>query len=211
MPLSVISSWRSDIDKYVSNGILDVYVHLGSREEREQGFSKWYYRVVQYYKRMQLNSSSSSYQSESSRGFSQSFLYLTSYNFAISDINILKRLKRSKNVSSNNRGGSNVRWEYIIVDEGHRLKNNESKLFSCLLQLQSTHHLLLTGTPLQNNLKELWSLLHFILPSIFSDFEEFSGWFNHPFDSLETDTVTANTSERKKKNKRKRNENLGYL
>jgi SNF2 family DNA or RNA helicase len=57
------------------------------------------------------------------------------------------------------------------------------------------------GTPLQNNLKELWSLLHFILPRIFADFEEFSDWFNHPFDSLE------NAGGRKKKiaqrNKRK--------
>jgi SNF2 family DNA or RNA helicase len=71
------------------------------------------------------------------------------------------------------------------------LKNAASRLFTALRELESDRHLLLTGTPLQNNLKELWSLLHFILPSIFADFQEFNDWFNKPFDSLEETTLPS--------------------
>ncbi|XP_059623678.1 ATP-dependent DNA helicase DDM1-like [Cornus florida] len=69
-------------------------------------------------------------------------------------------------------------WKYIVVDEGHRLKNSECKLFKALKLLPVENKLLLTGTPLQNNLAELWSLLNFILPDIFSSHEEFESWFD---------------------------------
>jgi len=64
------------------------------------------------------------------------------------------------------------------VDEGHRLKNFDCKLIRELKTLPIANKLLLTGTPLQNNLDELWSLLHFILPDIFSSLAEFQGWFD---------------------------------
>ncbi|CAK9152420.1 unnamed protein product [Ilex paraguariensis] len=69
-------------------------------------------------------------------------------------------------------------WKYIVVDEGHRLKNSECKLLKELKHLPVENKLLLTGTPLQNNLAELWSLLNFILPDIFSSHEEFESWFD---------------------------------
>lgn len=69
-------------------------------------------------------------------------------------------------------------WKYIIVDEGHRLKNHNSKLLRELRTLDTTNKLLLTGTPLQNNLSELWSLLNFILPEIFNSMEAFQSWFD---------------------------------
>jgi hypothetical protein len=77
---------------------------------------------------------------------------------------------------------SKVAWDYIVVDEGHRLKNHQSKL-SCVLQAAYTakHRLLLTGTPIQNNLTELWALLNFLLPSVFNSSEGFEMWFNAPF------------------------------
>ncbi|KAG0339177.1 hypothetical protein BG004_006931 [Podila humilis] len=62
-------------------------------------------------------------------------------------------------------------WKYIIVDEGHRLKNMNCKLIRELKSYHSANRLLLTGTPLQNNLSELWSLLNFLLPDIFDDLE----------------------------------------
>ncbi|KND87214.1 Lymphoid-specific helicase [Tolypocladium ophioglossoides CBS 100239] len=73
---------------------------------------------------------------------------------------------------------SRVQWEFIIIDEGHRMKNAEAKLFQQLRQFSSATRLLITGTPLQNNLKELWSLLHFLLPNIFTDWEAFESWFD---------------------------------
>ncbi|KAL5557273.1 hypothetical protein UlMin_039509 [Ulmus minor] len=69
-------------------------------------------------------------------------------------------------------------WKYVVIDEGHRLKNSKCKLFKEFKLLPMENKLLLTGTPLQNNLAELWSLLNFILPDIFSSHEEFESWFD---------------------------------
>lgn len=69
-------------------------------------------------------------------------------------------------------------WKYLVVDEGHRLKNSQCKLVKELRHLHVENSLLLTGTPLQNNLAELWSLLNFILPDIFSSHQEFESWFD---------------------------------
>lgn len=57
-----------------------------------------------------------------------------------------------------------VNWAFIGVDEAHRLKNDDSLLYKTMMEFKSNHRLLITGTPLQNSLKELWSLLHFIMP-----------------------------------------------
>ncbi|KAG9096198.1 hypothetical protein FS749_008925 [Ceratobasidium sp. UAMH 11750] len=73
---------------------------------------------------------------------------------------------------------SKFAWKYIVVDEGHRLKNMNCKLIQELKQYSSANRLILTGTPLHNNLAELWSLLNFILPDIFNDLDSFQQWFN---------------------------------
>ncbi|XP_054798276.1 CHD3-type chromatin-remodeling factor PICKLE isoform X2 [Prosopis cineraria] len=70
-----------------------------------------------------------------------------------------------------------IMWECIIVDEGHRLKNKDSKLFSSLKQYSSRHRVLLTGTPLQNNLDELFMLMHFLDAGKFGSLEEFQEEF----------------------------------
>ncbi|KAI8097070.1 SNF2 family N-terminal domain-containing protein [Halteromyces radiatus] len=69
-------------------------------------------------------------------------------------------------------------WKYIVVDEGHRLKNMNCKLIRELKTYSSANRLLLTGTPLQNNLAELWSLLNFLLPDIFDSLDMFESWFD---------------------------------
>ncbi|KAJ8953271.1 hypothetical protein NQ318_015853 [Aromia moschata] len=55
-------------------------------------------------------------------------------------------------------------WAVLLVDEAHRLKNDDSLLYKALMEFDTNHRLLITGTPLQNSLKELWALLHFIMP-----------------------------------------------
>ncbi|KAL2052036.1 hypothetical protein ABVK25_007728 [Lepraria finkii] len=69
-------------------------------------------------------------------------------------------------------------WKFIVVDEGHRLKNFNCKLVKELKQYPSESRLILTGTPLQNNLSELWSLLNFLLPDAFADLEHFESMFD---------------------------------
>ncbi|KAK2452874.1 protein CHROMATIN REMODELING [Trifolium repens] len=72
---------------------------------------------------------------------------------------------------------NHIKWECMIVDEGHRLKNKDSKLFSSLKQFSSRHRVLLTGTPLQNNLDELFILMHFLDAGKFGSLEEFQEEF----------------------------------
>ncbi|TNN45053.1 Chromodomain-helicase-DNA-binding protein 1 [Liparis tanakae] len=67
----------------------------------------------------------------------------------------------------------NVNWAFIGVDEAHRLKNDDSLLYKTMMDFKSNHRLLITGTPLQNSLKELWSLLHFIMPEKFHSWDLF--------------------------------------
>ncbi|KAJ6354727.1 hypothetical protein OIU77_005351 [Salix suchowensis] len=70
-----------------------------------------------------------------------------------------------------------INWECMIVDEGHRLKNKDSKLFISMKQYYSNHRVLLTGTPLQNNLDELFMLMHFLDAGKFASLEEFQEEF----------------------------------
>ncbi|XP_034945785.1 ATP-dependent helicase brm isoform X3 [Chelonus insularis] len=91
---------------------------------------------------------------------------LTTYEYVIKDKSVLAKLQ----------------WKYMIIDEGHRMKNHHCKLTQVLnTHYLAPHRLLLTGTPLQNKLPELWALLNFLLPSIFKSCSTFEQWFNAPF------------------------------
>ena len=101
---------------------------------------------------------------------------LTTYEYIIKDKATLKKIP----------------WEYIIVDEGHRMKNSQSKFSQTLSHAYtSKNRLLLTGTPLQNNLPELWSLLNFLLPTVFNSSETFDQWFNRPFAAFRGNAPTG--------------------
>jgi len=91
---------------------------------------------------------------------------ITSYEIVIRDAKELKKIP----------------WKFVIIDEGHRLKNMNCRLIRELKMIcGQANRLLLTGTPLQNNLTELWSLLNFLLPDIFDDLDSFQAWFNFDF------------------------------
>ncbi|KAF0684112.1 Aste57867_23899 [Aphanomyces stellatus] len=102
---------------------------------------------------------------------------LTTYEYIMKDKHVLRKYD----------------WQYIIVDEGHRMKNAQSKFAMTLGSLYtSRNRLLLTGTPLQNSLPELWSLLNFLLPTIFESVDNFEQWFSKPFSHF---TGTGETNE----------------
>lgn len=87
----------------------------------------------------------------------------------------------------------NKEWKFLIVDEGHRLKNVNCKLIQELKRINTSNRLLLTGTPLQNNLVELWSLLNFIMPDVFANFEIFNKWFD--FKGLDLESSSKKLSK----------------
>ncbi|OQV20493.1 SWI/SNF-related matrix-associated actin-dependent regulator of chromatin subfamily A member 5 [Hypsibius exemplaris] len=68
-------------------------------------------------------------------------------------------------------------WGFVVIDEAHRIKSETTKLATAVRTFKSSRRLLLTGTPLQNNLHELWALLNFLLPDIFESSEDFDTWF----------------------------------
>ncbi|OJA19787.1 hypothetical protein AZE42_11369 [Rhizopogon vesiculosus] len=76
-------------------------------------------------------------------------------------------------------------FEYIIIDEAHRIKNVDSLLAQIVRAFMSRGRLLITGTPLQNNLKELFALLNFICPEIFSDYADLDSFLHKDDDSAE--------------------------
>ena len=86
-----------------------------------------------------------------------------------------------------------TKWRYVIIDEAHRIKNEKSVLFSVVKRLDTAYRLLITGTPLQNNLRELWALLHFLLPEMFSSADAFEAWFapGDPAAATAPDAVAA--------------------
>ncbi|KAI8995491.1 SNF2 family N-terminal domain-containing protein [Trametes punicea] len=71
-----------------------------------------------------------------------------------------------------------VKWQYMILDEAQNIKNSSSARWKTLLGFQCRNRLLLTGTPIQNSMQELWALLHFIMPSLFDSHDEFNEWFS---------------------------------
>ncbi|KAL5108649.1 Helicase domino [Taenia crassiceps] len=93
---------------------------------------------------------------------------ITSYRLAIQDSSAFKRKK----------------WKYLILDEAQNIKNFKSQRWQTLLTFNSQRRLLLTGTPLQNSLMELWSLMHFLMPNIFQSHREFQEWFASPLTGM---------------------------
>ncbi|KAK6454428.1 SNF2 family N-terminal domain-containing protein [Scheffersomyces xylosifermentans] len=96
------------------------------------------------------------------------------------------------------------RWRYMILDEAHNIKNFRSTRWRALLNFNTENRLLLTGTPLQNNLMELWSLLYFLMPSSkvnqampdgFANLDDFQQWFGRPVDRIMEQTTAASNSD----------------
>lgn len=92
---------------------------------------------------------------------------VTSYQIVVSDLKYLNR----------------VSWQYMILDEAQAIKSSASMRWKLLLGFSCRNRLLLSGTPIQNSMAELWALLHFIMPTLFDSHEEFNEWFSKDIES----------------------------
>lgn len=130
-PASTLHNWGNEFEKFIPN--FKIIVYYGSIQER----------------------------SDLRKRFKKANVIVTSYQVAVSDENILKKIK----------------WQYMILDEAQAIKSINSQRWKILLGFKARNRCLLTGTPIQNNMQELWSLLHFIMPTLFDSLTEFSEWF----------------------------------
>ncbi|XP_015573004.2 protein CHROMATIN REMODELING 24 [Ricinus communis] len=71
-------------------------------------------------------------------------------------------------------------WDYMILDEGHLIKNPSTQRAKSLLEIPSAHRIIISGTPIQNNLKELWTLFNFSCPNLLGDYNGFKKKYEHP-------------------------------
>ncbi|KAI0391437.1 SNF2 family N-terminal domain-containing protein [Xylariaceae sp. FL0594] len=104
---------------------------------------------------------------------------VTSYQLVVSDVAYFQKM----------------RWQYMILDEAQAIKSSSSSRWKCLLGFHCRNRLLLTGTPIQNNMQELWALLHFIMPSLFDSHDEFSEWFSKDIESHAQSNTTLNEDQ----------------
>ncbi|KAI9111492.1 hypothetical protein K1719_017182 [Acacia pycnantha] len=89
-------------------------------------------------------------------------ILITNYQLLVSDEKYFRHMK----------------WQYMVLDEAQAIKSSNSIRWKTLLSFNCRNRLLLTGTPIQNNMAELWALLHFIMPTLFDSHEQFNQWFS---------------------------------
>lgn len=75
---------------------------------------------------------------------------------------------------------SQIKWNYVILDEGHIIKNGKTKSSKAIKQLTAQHRLILSGTPIQNNVLELWSLFDFLMPGFLGSERQFMARYSKP-------------------------------
>ena len=92
---------------------------------------------------------------------------VTSYQLIVTDYKYFNRIK----------------WQYMVLDEAQAIKSASSARWKMLLGFNCRNRLLLSGTPIQNSMAELWALLHFIMPTLFDSHEEFNEWFSKDIES----------------------------
>ncbi|KAL3656097.1 hypothetical protein CASFOL_000493 [Castilleja foliolosa] len=156
-PLSTLRNWEREFALWAPQ--MNVVMYCGTAQARTviRDYEFYYPKSQKKIKKKKSGQAVS----ESKQDRIKFDVLLTSYEMINMDSSSLKPIK----------------WECMIVDEGHRLKNKDSKLFNSLTQYSSRHRVLLTGTPLQNNLDELFMLMHFLDAGKFGSLEDFQEEF----------------------------------
>jgi len=152
VPTSVMYNWEREFKKWCP--AFKILVYHGTQKERKQKRQGW--------------SKPNSFH-----------VCITSYKLAVQDQQAFRRF--SPPLCSDRPHltlfANRKKWQYFILDEAHTIKNFKSQRWQVLLNFNSKRRLLLTGTPLQNSLMELWAFMHFLMPNIFQSHRFFLSLF----------------------------------
>lgn len=162
-PLSVLSSWINEARKWVP-GLKVVRFH-GPKAERERLKQELLLPRASSTNKRSKGANAADVIDLDGEDDGAVDVVVTTYEAFVAEQNWFKRA---------------FAWRYCVLDEGHKIKNEKSNIASALQSLQAEYRLLLTGTPLQNNLKEAWALLHWLFPEAFP--ENTADRFQHAFD-----------------------------
>ena len=154
-PLSTLHNWKDECEKFTPG--LRCIPYWGSPDERK--ILRGFFTYEEKLKKKQGRKTAAAH--------SEFHIVITSYDMVLRDAAHLKT----------------VPWRIMILDEAQSIKNNKSKRWNTLLSYKCPSRWLLSGTPIQNNMTELWSLLHFIMPGLFSSDQDFSNWFSKHIES----------------------------
>jgi len=157
-PLSLVNQWQSECSVWAPD--LNVILFHGSANAREYLVKEEFYYTDQFV-------SKTTAQKLKRQHITKFHILITTYEVVMKDLSTF----------------SKIRWKALIVDEAHRLKNHQSRLFADFGSVPRDFCLLLTGTPLQNSTEELWSLLNFSDPKAFASKDDFVEKFGQLSDS----------------------------
>ncbi|TFK29824.1 hypothetical protein FA15DRAFT_690571 [Coprinopsis marcescibilis] len=160
------SKHQERADRHLTTGTPDA-VHLPSLIICPPTLTgHWYYEILKYAENLKpiMYTGSSKERARLLPKLQKHDVVITSYEVVRNDIANLE----------------GIRWLYCILDEGHVIKNAKTKLTKAVKGIQSQHRLILSGTPIQNNVLELWSLFDFLMPGFLGTEQSFNERFGKP-------------------------------
>eukprot|EP00986_Skeletonema_menzelii_P002857 scaffold833_cov145-Skeletonema_menzelii.AAC.17 len=165
VPKSTLSNWMNELNRWCPS-LRAIRFH-GAKEEREALAEEYFTNEAAAHDgkrptKQILNEKTGEMEDDNSDNPRAWDVCVTTYEVANTEKKVLSRFA----------------WKYLVIDEAHRLKNESSMFSTTVRSFNTAYRLLLTGTPLQNNLHELWALLNFLLPDVFASAEQFDEWFN---------------------------------
>lgn len=146
-PTTLTNHWFHEIERFVDNKCLRPFIYSGSVSEREK------LRKVFFNSTKLIHNRHSELKQQKSYN-----VFIVSYDIIRHDITYL----------------CNQQWNYCILDEGHLIKSSKTKLSKSIKLIRASHRLILTGTPIQNNVTELWCLFDFLLPGYLGTEKQFN-------------------------------------
>ncbi|KAF3033323.1 hypothetical protein E8E12_003832 [Didymella heteroderae] len=157
-PLSVLNSWVTEAQKWVPE--LKVLRIHGTKNERDRlkrvatGMEDMQGRETELLKGRKASRKAGMKRSAYEDSGSSYKIIVTTYDTFQADASWFKH---------------SFLWRYVVLDEGHKIKSNTTNISTSLRNISSEYRMILTGTPLQNNLVEMWALLAWLYPDVFTE------------------------------------------